>query len=139
MPNFIHCRLFKRILTLAVTSYIFIYILAFNISFFFILQTMYCWAQEAALSVTNNIVQSDSEILEVKVCTAALRLMLQILNWEFQYNTSAVEGTKKSINVFSSGVRFDVSSAKRSDYALVQVSSLSFKYLSYSIHSDVQD
>lgn len=87
---------------------------------------MYCWAQEAALSVTNNIVQSDSEILEVKVCTAALRLMLQILNWEFQYNTSAVEGTKKSINVFSSGVRFDVSSAKRSDYALVQVSSLCF-------------
>lgn len=84
------------------------------------LKTMYCWAQEAALSVTNNIVQSDSEILEVKVCTAALRLMLQILNWEFQYNTSAIEGTKKSINVFSSGVRFDVSSAKRSDYALVQ-------------------
>ncbi|KAL8109068.1 hypothetical protein AgCh_025241 [Apium graveolens] len=84
------------------------------------LKTMYCWAQEAALSVTNNIVQSDSEILEVKVCTAALRLMLQILNWEFQYNTSALEGTKKSINVFSSGVRFDVSSAKRSDYALVQ-------------------
>lgn len=85
---------------------------------------MYCWAQEAALSVTNNIVQSDSEILEVKVCTAALRLMLQILNWEFQYNTNGVEGTKKSINVFSSGVRIDVSSAKRSDYALVQVTSL---------------
>lgn len=84
------------------------------------LKTMYCWAQEAALSVTNNIVQSDTEILEVKVCTAALRLMLQILIWEFQYNTSAVERTKKSINVFSSGVRFDVSSAKRSDYALVQ-------------------
>lgn len=84
------------------------------------LKTMYCWAQEAALSVTNNIVQSDSEILEVKVCTAALRLMLQILNWEFQYNTSAIEGTKKSLNVFSSGVRFDVSLSKRSDYALVQ-------------------
>ncbi|WOG81788.1 hypothetical protein DCAR_0100939 [Daucus carota subsp. sativus] len=84
------------------------------------LKTIYCWAQEAALSVTNNIVQSNSEILEVKVCTAALRLMLQILNWEFQYSTSAVESTKKSINVFSTGVRFDVNSAKRSEYALVQ-------------------
>lgn len=95
-------------------------------SIFILSQTVYCWAQEAAHSVTNNIIQSTSEILEVKVCTAALRLMLQILNWEFQYNTSAVDGTKKSINVFSSGVKFDVNSAKRSDYALVQVTSLFF-------------
>ncbi|KAE8056107.1 hypothetical protein FH972_012903 [Carpinus fangiana] len=39
---------------------------------------------------------------EVKVCNAALRLMLQILNWDFRYNNNS---TKTSINVFSAGAR----------------------------------
>ncbi|KAK3043139.1 hypothetical protein RJ639_000028, partial [Escallonia herrerae] len=83
------------------------------------LKAFYCWAQDAALSVTNRIIGSNSAVPEVRVCSAALRLMLQILNWDFRYNTN-VEGAQKSIDVFYTGVRQDSNSAKRSDYALVQ-------------------
>ncbi|XP_022746625.1 exportin-4-like isoform X2 [Durio zibethinus] len=66
------------------------------------LKTFYRWARDAALSVTNKIIESDAAIPEVKVCTAALRLMLQILNWEFRHDTNSM---KAGINVFSAGVR----------------------------------
>lgn len=78
----------------------------------------YCWARDAALSVTNRIVESKSEVPEVKVCNAALRLMLQILNWDFHLNNNS---TKTSINVFSAGARLDIDSSKRSECTLVQV------------------
>ncbi|XP_027349601.1 exportin-4 isoform X6 [Abrus precatorius] len=81
------------------------------------LKTFYCWTQEAALSVTNRIIESDSAIPEVKVCTAAMDLMLQILNWDFRCNTSE---TKINVNVFCAGVRQDVDSPKRSECHLVQ-------------------
>ncbi|XP_031282100.1 exportin-4 [Pistacia vera] len=81
------------------------------------LKTFYCWARDAAISVTKVIIESDAAVSEVKVCTAALRLLLQILNWDFRYNTS---GTKMSINVFSAGVRQDSASAKRTECILVQ-------------------
>ncbi|XWS58409.1 hypothetical protein CRYUN_Cryun08bG0031600 [Craigia yunnanensis] len=81
------------------------------------LKTFYCWARDAALSVTNKIIESDAAIPEVKVCTAALRLMLQILNWEFRHDTNS---TKVSINVFSAGVRHDSASSNRSECVLVQ-------------------
>ncbi|XP_050143396.1 uncharacterized protein LOC126619158 [Malus sylvestris] len=72
------------------------------------LKTFYCWARDAALSVTNKIVESDSAVPEVKVCTAALRLMLQILNWEF------------STSAFAAGVKQGSDSPKRSECNLVQ-------------------
>ncbi|XVF06407.1 hypothetical protein REPUB_Repub06bG0046100 [Reevesia pubescens] len=81
------------------------------------LKTFYCWAQDAALSVTNKIIESDAVIPEVKVCTAALRLMLQILNWEFRHDRNS---TKAGINVFSAGVRHDSAPSKRSECVLVQ-------------------
>ncbi|XVE62729.1 hypothetical protein DITRI_Ditri06bG0142700 [Diplodiscus trichospermus] len=81
------------------------------------LKTFYCWARDAALGVTNKIVESDAAIPEVKVCTAALRLMLQILNWEFRHDTSSM---KAGINVFSAGVRHGSASSNRSECALVQ-------------------
>ncbi|XP_022719062.1 exportin-4-like isoform X4 [Durio zibethinus] len=81
------------------------------------LKTFYFWARDAALSVTNKIIESDAVIPEVKVCTAALRLMLQILNWEFRHDTNS---TKASINVFSAVVRHDNASSKRSECVLVQ-------------------
>ncbi|KAK3029300.1 hypothetical protein RJ639_040136 [Escallonia herrerae] len=84
------------------------------------LKAFYCWAQDAALRVTNRIIGSNSAVPKVRVCSAALRLMLQILNWDFRYNTNA-EGAKKSIDVFSTGVGQDSNSPKRSDYSLVQV------------------
>ncbi|KAJ8760582.1 hypothetical protein K2173_015249 [Erythroxylum novogranatense] len=80
------------------------------------LKTFYCWARDAAVSVTNNITQSDVEVPEVKVCTAALRLMLQILNWDFRYKTS---GKQNGIDVFARGVRA-ASSSRRLECTLVQ-------------------
>ncbi|XP_061366360.1 uncharacterized protein LOC133309585 isoform X2 [Gastrolobium bilobum] len=81
------------------------------------LKTFYHWTQEAASSVTNRIIESDSVVPEVKVCTAALDLMLQILNWDFRCNTG---DSKKNVNVFSAGVRQDGDSPKRSECHLVQ-------------------
>ncbi|KAH9658948.1 exportin-4 protein [Citrus sinensis] len=81
------------------------------------LKTFYCWARDAALSVTKQIIESDAAASEVKACTAALRLLHQILNWDFQFDTS---GRKISINVFSAGVRTETSSSKRSECIIVQ-------------------
>ncbi|CAL0301805.1 unnamed protein product [Lupinus luteus] len=82
------------------------------------LKTFYRWTQEAASSVTDKIIQSNSAVPEVKVCTAALDLMLQILNWDFRCNTN---DTKiNAANVFSAGVRPDGDSIKRSECHLVQ-------------------
>ncbi|KRG97046.1 hypothetical protein GLYMA_19G248400v4 [Glycine max] len=81
------------------------------------LKTFYHWTQEAASSVTNRIIESDSVVPEVKVCSAALDLMLQILNWDFCSNT--IE-TKINVNVFSAGVRQDGDSLKKSECHLVQ-------------------
>ncbi|GMY20514.1 exportin-4 isoform X2 [Fagus crenata] len=81
------------------------------------LKMFYCWARDAAISVTNRIMESKSEVPEVKVCNAALRLMLQILNWDFRLNNNS---TKASINVFSSGARLDTDSSKRSECTLVR-------------------
>ncbi|XP_054800845.1 uncharacterized protein LOC129304991 isoform X2 [Prosopis cineraria] len=81
------------------------------------LKMFYCWAQEAASKVTNRIVESNSAVPEVKVCTASLHLMLQILNWDFHYNTGEA---KAGLNVFSDGVRQDGDSLRRSECSLVQ-------------------
>ncbi|KAH0881577.1 hypothetical protein HID58_068971 [Brassica napus] len=81
------------------------------------LKTFYSWAQDAALSVTNKIVESNSDVPEVKVCNAALRLMHQILNWEFRYSKG---GTKGSINVFSDGMRSDTASSRKTECVIVQ-------------------
>ncbi|XP_062143497.1 uncharacterized protein LOC133851185 isoform X2 [Alnus glutinosa] len=81
------------------------------------LKMFYCWARDAAICVTNRIIESNSAVPEVKVCNAALRLMLQILNWDFRYNNNS---TKTSINVFSAGARHDTDSLKRFECTLVQ-------------------
>ncbi|XP_019108194.2 uncharacterized protein LOC104907672 isoform X2 [Beta vulgaris subsp. vulgaris] len=82
------------------------------------LKTFYSWAQEAAVAVTDRIVESDSEVPEVKVCTAAIRLMLQILNWDFRYSSS--ENAKTNVDVFSAKARLDPVYSRRSECILVQ-------------------
>lgn len=91
---------------------------------FLINQTFYCWAQDAAASVTSRIIESHSAVPEVKVCTAALRLMLQTLNWDFRYSMNMAKGTKPSMDAFNDGVRQDIGSPKRSECVLVQVTNL---------------
>ncbi|KAK5813731.1 uncharacterized protein LOC108469923 isoform X1 [Gossypium arboreum] len=95
------------------------------------LKMFYCWARDAALSVTNKIMEPNAVIPEVKVCTAALRLMLQILNWEFRSNPTSM---KAGIDVFSAGVRHDNASSKRSECVLVQPGPAWFDVLISSGH-----
>ncbi|KAL5566868.1 hypothetical protein UlMin_030032 [Ulmus minor] len=79
------------------------------------LKIFYCWARDAALSVTNRIMDSSSAIPETKLCTAAINLMLQILNWDFSYNNSGA-----ATSVFAVGVRQEGDSPRRSECNLVQ-------------------
>ncbi|XP_059282378.1 uncharacterized protein LOC132036141 isoform X2 [Lycium ferocissimum] len=67
------------------------------------LKLFYFWAQDAAVSVSNKIAESDSAIPEVKVCTTALRLMLQILNWDFKCVANVPDNAKRAIDIFSAG------------------------------------
>ncbi|OVA13652.1 Importin-beta [Macleaya cordata] len=83
------------------------------------LKKFYCWGRDAALSVTNKIVEGDSSVPEIKVCSAALHLMYQILNWDFQCNTNAVDGGKNRISLFSSGRR-DAVLLKKAECILVK-------------------
>ncbi|KAL5702296.1 hypothetical protein ACHQM5_027530 [Ranunculus cassubicifolius] len=79
------------------------------------LKQFYCWARDAALSVTHRIVESDSQTPEDKLCASALNLMLQILSWDFQFNKSTVEGAKNRANIFAPRVRNDTVLLKKSE------------------------
>ncbi|KAM7262360.1 hypothetical protein ACFE04_021437 [Oxalis oulophora] len=48
-------------------------------------------AWDAASSATNKIIESIAPVPVVIVCNAALRLMLQILNWEFRYQNGCAK------------------------------------------------
>eukprot|EP00249_Psilotum_nudum_P010588 c22631_g1_i2 orf=152-3370(+) len=48
------------------------------------LQTFYAWGQDTAVTVAERILQGLGSTLEVNVCASALRLMSQLLCWEFQ-------------------------------------------------------
>ncbi|KAJ9542463.1 hypothetical protein OSB04_028969 [Centaurea solstitialis] len=78
------------------------------------LKKFYCWALEAAQSVTTAIINSDTAESEARVCSTALRLMLQVLNWDFSSSGGRV--AKNSIDVFSFVAKEDSNSA----YTLVQ-------------------
>ncbi|CAN6479474.1 unnamed protein product [Victoria cruziana] len=65
------------------------------------LKEFYCWAQDAAVGVAKEVVESTSPGPELKVCAAAFRLMFQILNWDFQSTNSG--GMGNMMNTFAAG------------------------------------
>ncbi|XP_031502482.1 uncharacterized protein LOC116265754 isoform X3 [Nymphaea colorata] len=65
------------------------------------LKEFYCWAQDAAVGVAKEVVESTSLGPEHKVCAAAFRLMFQILNWDFQSTNNG--GIGKMMNTFTAG------------------------------------
>ncbi|CAI9270663.1 unnamed protein product [Lactuca saligna] len=77
------------------------------------LKNFYCWALGAAQSVTTEITNSDASVSEARVCTTALRFMLQVLNWDF---SSSGRVAKNSIDVYSFVAKED----SNSTYTLVQ-------------------
>ncbi|KAL2942733.1 Exportin-4 [Bienertia sinuspersici] len=96
------------------------------------LQTFYSWSQEAAVGVTDRIVKSDSEVPEAKVCTVAMRLMLQILNWDFRYSFG--DSVKANVDSFSAKATHDAADSRRSECNLVQPGSSWQKILLLSGH-----
>ncbi|XP_073158975.1 uncharacterized protein [Henckelia pumila] len=84
------------------------------------IKAFYCWVQDAAFIVSNRIVGIDAAVPESKVCSAALRLMLQILNWDFRGNKSTDESSIKGIDVFCDRMKPESDSFKRSECVLVQ-------------------
>ncbi|CAI9091488.1 OLC1v1026537C1 [Oldenlandia corymbosa var. corymbosa] len=82
------------------------------------LKNLYCWAQDAAANVTDRIIGSVSAVPEGKVCSAALRLMLQILNWDFRYNRGTGDVNRRGNDAF--GVKYDSSSLRKIECNLVQ-------------------
>ncbi|KAL0456676.1 UNVERIFIED_CONTAM: hypothetical protein Slati_1006800 [Sesamum latifolium] len=85
------------------------------------MKAFYCWVQYAAFNVSDRIIGANSEIPEVKVCSAALRLMLQILNWDFRGKNS-IENSKRGMDIFYDGMKQESDSLRRSECILVQVS-----------------
>ncbi|XP_057550159.1 uncharacterized protein LOC130828285 isoform X1 [Amaranthus tricolor] len=82
------------------------------------LKTFYSWARDAAVGVTSRIVESDSEIPEAKVCTFAMHLMLQILNWDFQYSSG--DRAKANVDIFAANAGNDTAYSRRSECVPVQ-------------------
>ena len=67
---------------------------------------------------------------EIKVCSAALRLMCQILNWNFKQAASVSGPSSCKTHAFSSGIRHDTLLLKKFERSLVEVHlSRSFYYL----------
>uniref|UniRef100_A0A1D1XQV5 Exportin-4 n=1 Tax=Anthurium amnicola TaxID=1678845 RepID=A0A1D1XQV5_9ARAE len=77
------------------------------------LQRFYRWAQDAALSVTNNIIECSGRLAEERVCSAALRLMFQILNWDFKCSANAADAS-------NSRIRHDIALLRKFECTLLQ-------------------
>ncbi|XP_051116281.1 uncharacterized protein LOC127241331 isoform X2 [Andrographis paniculata] len=83
------------------------------------MKAFYCWVQNAAFSVSNKIIGTTSEIPEAKVCSVALRFMLQILNWDFR-GKGAAENSKRGMDVFYDEIKQDSDSPRRTECNLVR-------------------
>lgn len=84
------------------------------------MMTFYCWAQDAAIAVSGGIVESHSAVPGVKVCTAALRFIHQILNWDFQNNSMMPNGAKQVMDL-PSAVKHDIDTPRMTECNLVQM------------------
>jgi len=59
------------------------------------LKSLYCWAKDAAMMVTNNVKEYNAFTIEEKVCIEALEVMFQIMNWDFK----VIESCRSSTNI----------------------------------------
>nr|CAD1836168.1 unnamed protein product [Ananas comosus var. bracteatus] len=84
------------------------------------LKEFYCWAQAALLSVSNKVLEHPTSVPEEKVCSAALRLMFQILNWDFKHAANEPDNSHSRINTLTSGIRHDAVMLKKFDHSLVK-------------------
>ncbi|CAH9110170.1 unnamed protein product [Cuscuta epithymum] len=83
------------------------------------LMMFFCWAQDAAIGVSGKIVESHSAVPEVKVCTMSLRVMHQILNWDFQKNSMMPNGAQQVMDI-PDGIKHATDTPRTTDCNLVQ-------------------
>jgi hypothetical protein len=84
------------------------------VSFF---KDFYCWAQAAVFNAADKIVNSNITIPEERACSAAVRLMFQILSWNFKH-TVEHDNSDTKIN---SGLRSDTINLKKFERSVVKV------------------
>ncbi|XP_072146754.1 uncharacterized protein [Setaria viridis] len=80
------------------------------------LKDFYCWAQSAVFNTADKILNSNETIPEERACSAGLRLMFQILSWNFKH-TVEPESSDAKIN---SGLRIDTINLKKFERSLVK-------------------
>ncbi|KAF6994607.1 hypothetical protein CFC21_011268 [Triticum aestivum] len=102
--------------------------LSFEVKF---LKDFYCWAQAAVFNTADKILNSNVTIPEEKACSAALRLMLQILSWSFK-PTLEHENLDAKIK---SGLRSDAINLRKFERSLVKPGSLWTDILISSAHT----
>ncbi|KAL6641078.1 hypothetical protein ACP70R_019259 [Stipagrostis hirtigluma subsp. patula] len=84
------------------------------------LKDFYCWAQAAVFNTADKILNSNVSVPEERACSAALRLMFQILSWNFKH-TVEHENLDAKIN---SGLRSDTINLKKFERSLVKPGSM---------------
>lgn len=103
---------------------------------FIAVQTFYSWAQSSLINVSSKVVEGFANSCELKVCSAALRLMFQILNWNFQCVSSEVKSVLSRRQVSMSRPNCGLMTFNKYEHNLVQVtlqfaSSFSFLFFSF--------
>ncbi|XP_020678770.1 exportin-4 [Dendrobium catenatum] len=83
-------------------------------------QEFYCWAKDAAISLTDKIVSCNASFNEEKICSSAMRLMFQILSWNFRQSTVPPDLSNFKPNAFSAGIRHEATLLKKFERTLVQ-------------------
>lgn len=84
-------------------------------------QEFYCWAKDAAISLTDKIVGCNASLSEDKICSSAMRLMFEILNWNFRQSTVHPDHVNFKPNEFSAGIRQEAILLKKFERIFVQV------------------
>ncbi|KAG8088719.1 hypothetical protein GUJ93_ZPchr0010g10091 [Zizania palustris] len=84
------------------------------------MKDFYCWAQAAVFNAADSILSGSASIGEEKACSAAFRLMFQILSWSFKYNVEHENSETK----MDSGLRSDAINLKKFERSLVKPGSM---------------
>uniref|UniRef100_A0A0D9XKK9 Exportin-1 C-terminal domain-containing protein n=1 Tax=Leersia perrieri TaxID=77586 RepID=A0A0D9XKK9_9ORYZ len=84
------------------------------------LKDFYCWAQAAVFNTADTILNGNAGVAEEKACSAAFRLMFQILSWSFKHNVEHANPEAK----INSGFRSDAINLKKFERSLVKPGSL---------------
>uniref|UniRef100_J3N3E7 Exportin-4 n=1 Tax=Oryza brachyantha TaxID=4533 RepID=J3N3E7_ORYBR len=84
------------------------------------LKDFYCWAQAAVFNIADSILNGEAGVAEEKACSAAFRLMFQILGWNFKHNVEHANSEAK----INSGLRSDAINLKKFERSLVKPGSM---------------